>query len=45
MGYPAEEDTFNRQVAVVEFPIDLGGGVRTLKDVSMREQLEMAAFM
>ncbi len=30
---------------VVEIPVDVGKGVRTLEDVSMWEQLEMAAFM
>lgn len=31
--------------AVVEFPIDMGAGVRSAKDVSMWEQLELAALV
>jgi hypothetical protein len=30
---------------IAEFPVDVGKGVRTLKDVSMREQLDLCAFM
>ena len=35
------EDT----TAVVEIPVDIGDGVRPIKEVSMWEQLSMAAFM
>lgn len=37
----ASEDT----TVVVEVPIDIGEGVRTLKEVSMWEQLSLAAFL
>ena len=31
--------------SIVEFPVDAGEGVRTAKDVSMWEQLSLAAFL
>ena len=44
-GYKVEDDAYDKSSAVVEFPIDAGEGVRTAKDVSMWEQLSLAAFM
>jgi ribonucleoside-triphosphate reductase (thioredoxin) len=40
---PALDDP--QKTVVVSFPIDAGEGVRTLNDVSMWEQLSMAAFL
>jgi len=44
-GYHIEPDVFSQKTSVVSFPIDVGEGVRTLKDVSMHEQLALAAFL
>ena len=40
---PAADDP--ERTVVVSFPIDVGEGVRTLNDVSMWEQLSVAAFL
>ena len=40
---PAETDP--ERTLVVEFPVDVGANVRELKDVSMWEQLALAAFL
>lgn len=46
MGLPVEPDVAHpNDTMVVEFPIDYGQGVRTLRDVSMFEQLCLAAFL
>ena len=39
---PANEDTLG--TVVVEFPVAIGDSIRTLKEVSMWEQLNLAAF-
>jgi hypothetical protein len=41
------EDAFEdpKNTFIVEFPIDVGKGVRTLKEVSMWEQLLLASFL
>jgi ribonucleotide reductase alpha subunit len=44
-GYKIEEDVMDSTSLVVEIPVKVGEKVRTLKDVSMLEQLNMAAFM
>ena len=38
-GYFMEEDKFDSYSVVVDFPVSLGTKVRTLKQVSMWEQL------
>ena len=45
-GYPME-DAFGSEndTLVVEIPVDVGEGIRTVNDVSMWEQLSMAAFL
>lgn len=45
-GYKIE-DAFGseRDTVVVEIPVDVGEGIRTLSEVSMHEQLALAAFM
>ncbi|KAJ1957754.1 hypothetical protein GGI12_004935, partial [Dipsacomyces acuminosporus] len=45
MGYYMEDDLVDRSSMVVEIPIDHGEGIRGLKDVSMWEQLALAAFL
>jgi len=44
-GYPVEPDLADKSAVVVEFPVDCGAGVRPVTDVSLWEQLEMAAFL
>ena len=45
-GYHIEPDAVDAtNKVVVSFPVDIGKGVRTTKDVSMWEQLSLAAFM
>ncbi|KAJ2863932.1 hypothetical protein GGI22_001838 [Coemansia erecta] len=44
-GYHIEKDAVDKTSRVVEFPIDHGEGVRGLKDVSMWEQLSLAALL
>lgn len=44
-GYHIEDSTTEPDTAVVSFPIDVGEGVRTAPDVSMWEQLSLAAFL
>jgi len=46
-GYKVEEDSYSKdnQAMVVEIPVSLGTNIRTIKEVSIWEQLELAAFM
>ncbi|KAF0984585.1 hypothetical protein FDP41_000484 [Naegleria fowleri] len=44
-GYHTEPAVSDSQTTVVEFPIDCGEGIRTAKDLSMWEQLSLAAFL
>ena len=46
-GYKIEEDAYSKdkQGMVVEIPVCVGAGVKTVKEVSMLEQLEIAAFL
>ncbi|ORX89267.1 putative adenosylcobalamin-dependent ribonucleoside-triphosphate reductase [Basidiobolus meristosporus CBS 931.73] len=44
-GYKIEQDVVEPNSVVVEIPIDHGDGLRGLKEVSMWEQLSLAAFM
>jgi hypothetical protein len=44
-GYHIEEETTNKDTWVVSVPIRLAKGVRTLKEVSMWEQVSLAAFL
>ncbi len=46
-GYKVEHDTYAKEAAgmVVEIPVCVGTNVRTIKEVSMWEQLELAAFL
>ena len=46
-GYPVEpaRDSSDGKTLVVEFPIDVGEGVRVQNSVSMWEQLSLAAFL
>uniref|UniRef100_A0A7S2Y093 Uncharacterized protein n=1 Tax=Fibrocapsa japonica TaxID=94617 RepID=A0A7S2Y093_9STRA len=44
-GYKIEEAATDKTAVVVEIPVDVGDGVRTLGQVSMWEQLALAAFM
>lgn len=46
-GYKIEEDCYSKdnQAMVVEIPVSVGTNVRTIKEVSMWEQLELAAFL
>jgi ribonucleoside-triphosphate reductase len=45
-GYHVEPDVMMPDSSVVvSFPIDVGEGVKTLKDVSIWEQMSLAAFM
>jgi hypothetical protein len=46
-GYHIEPDVYNNdnKTMVVEIPVSLGKNVRTIKDVSMWEQLSIASFM
>lgn len=45
-GYDVEQDQMQPDsTMVVSFPIDLGEGIKTIKDVNIWEQLSLAAFM
>jgi ribonucleoside-triphosphate reductase (thioredoxin) len=44
-GYRIEQDTYSPRTMVVEIPIDVGEGIRTGKEISMWEQLSLAAFL
>ncbi len=45
-GYHVEEDEMNRENSlVVEIPVSLGENIRTLNEVSLWEQLEMASLL
>lgn len=44
-GFHVEETFGDPSSLVIEFPVDAGEGIRTTKDVSMWEQLALAAFM
>ena len=44
-GYHIEPSVTDETSAVVSIPIDVGEGTRILKDVSMWEQLSLAAFL
>ena len=44
-GYHVEKSAYSPASVVVEFPVDLGEGVRSNIDCTMREKLELAAFM
>ncbi|KAL1915319.1 uncharacterized protein VTP21DRAFT_6777 [Calcarisporiella thermophila] len=45
IGYHIEQDVVEPNTYVVEIPIDHGEGVRGLREVSMWEQLSLAAFL
>lgn len=46
LGYHVEPDVMDKDnTYVVEFPINIGDGIRTIKHVSMWEQLSLAAFL
>lgn len=44
-GYYIEDAIGDDSTAVVEFPIDVGEGIRTINEVSMWEQLLLVAFL
>jgi ribonucleoside-triphosphate reductase (thioredoxin) len=44
-GYVVEPDAYSPQTVVVEVPVKIREAVRTAKDVSMWEQLSVAAFL
>ena len=44
-GYYIEEDKMDASSLVVEFPVTLGPHIRTLNEVTLWEQLQMAAFV
>ncbi len=44
-GFTIEDDVSDPSSIVVEFPVDVGEGIRTVGEVSMWEQLSLAAFM
>lgn len=44
-GYTVEEDAVDSNGVVIEIPVHVGEGTRTLKDVTLWEQLQIAAFM
>jgi hypothetical protein len=44
-GYHVEEDQMDAYSVVVEFPVSLGDKVRTMKQVSLWEQLQMASLI
>mmetsp|Transcript_21294 Transcript_21294/g.36463 ORF Transcript_21294/g.36463 Transcript_21294/m.36463 type:complete len:694 (+) Transcript_21294:142-2223(+) len=44
-GYPIEPAVGNPGTMVVSFPVDAGEGLRKVKEVSMWEQLGLAAFL
>lgn len=44
-GYHIEDDLYSKNTVVVEVPVDIGEGVRTINEVSMWEQLHLAALI
>ena len=44
-GYPIEPAEGQEDTVVVEIPVDAGEGIRTSRDLSMWEQLSLAAFL
>jgi ribonucleoside-triphosphate reductase (thioredoxin) len=44
-GYFIEDAVGQPDTVVVEIPVDCGAGIRTLKDVSIWEQVSLAAFL
>jgi len=44
-GYKIEKDKYSADTMIIEFPIDCGENVKTLHDVNMIDQMEIAAFM
>lgn len=44
-GYHVEECSMSKNTMVVEFPVHTGDNIRNTRDVSMWEQLSLAAFM
>ena len=44
-GYNIEPSVTDPTTSIVEIPVDIGIGIRTLSEVSMWEQLSLAAFM
>ena len=45
-GYPVEEDQMDKTNSlVVEIPVSLGKNIRTLNEVSLWEQLEVASLL
>jgi ribonucleoside-triphosphate reductase len=44
-GYPIEKAVVEHNTMIVTFPVDVGPGVRTIKEVTMEEQLQLAAFL
>lgn len=42
-GYPVEPSAYSRDSYVVEFPVDAGEGVKSESEVSMQDQLTLAA--
>jgi ribonucleoside-triphosphate reductase (thioredoxin) len=44
-GYPIEQDKYDSSSLVVEFPVNEGEGIRSKSEVSMWEQLTLAAFI
>ena len=44
-GYHTEPAVSDSTTTIVEFPIDCGEGIRTSKELSMWEQLSLAAFL
>ncbi|CAI2166635.1 18262_t:CDS:10 [Funneliformis geosporum] len=45
IGFKIEQDVVESSSLVVEIPIDHGEGIRSLKELSMWEQLSLAAFL
>ena len=44
-GYKMEDDKYDSSTLCVEFPVTLGNTIRTLDDVSLWEQLQLAAIV
>eukprot|EP00475_Leptophrys_vorax_P007980 TRINITY_DN15110_c0_g1_i2.p1 TRINITY_DN15110_c0_g1~~TRINITY_DN15110_c0_g1_i2.p1 ORF type:complete len:577 (-),score=129.63 TRINITY_DN15110_c0_g1_i2:40-1770(-) len=44
-GYPIHDAVGQKGTVVVEIPVDCGEGIRTLEDVSIWEQVNLAAFL
>jgi ribonucleoside-triphosphate reductase len=44
-GYHVEDAVGQSGTAIVEIPVDCGNGIRTVKDVSIWEQVSLAAFL